>query len=292
MEKLKNRKRTLLTKYRTIVEGGIYHIIQRAPGKELLFLEDNDNLYFLSILKETAKTFKIEVFCFALLSNHLHLLLKIKDKNLAEAMKFLFQSYALYFNKKYERKGHVFYGRYRASFCDNSNYLLTLSLYIHLNPFKAGLTKNLFAYKWFSLNPYIKSTKPTFLNTLVILSLLSDNNEKAKKSYKNILENANSIEYIDTLKSPKAMSSFFKSFLRLAHQHKLPVHRENLKDSFLWEEMEKKIEKMKMKKRITKPSERKALAYLIRQLLSSGYNLTEISQKLGLHRTTIYRLQQ
>ena len=129
-----------------IVEEGVYHITQRAPGKELLFLEESDNLRFLKLLKEISIKFSLDIFCFALLSNHLHILLRIENKNLDKAMKKLFQSYAQYFNAKYYRKGHVFCGVYRASLCDNDSYLLTASLYIHLNPYKAGLTKDIFKY--------------------------------------------------------------------------------------------------------------------------------------------------
>ena len=122
---------------RKIIEaGGVYHLTQRAPGRELLFIEEADYMRFLKLLKEASQKFELDIFSFALLPNHLHILLKIKGRNLAEAMKYLFQSYAQGFNKKYKRKGHVFCGVYRAVLCKTDAQLLVTSLYIHLNPFK------------------------------------------------------------------------------------------------------------------------------------------------------------
>ena len=109
----------LTVRHRLVFPGGTYHITQRAPGRELLFLEDGDRLYFLKLLKEASKKFCLAIYCFALMPNHVHLLLRIEDANLSSAMKNLFERYADYFNRKYERKGHVFCGRFRASVCSD-----------------------------------------------------------------------------------------------------------------------------------------------------------------------------
>jgi len=286
-----NGVKNIMTKLKTTtVRNGIYHITQRAPGKELLFLEEGDNLYFLKLLKESSKMFSIDIFCFALLSNHVHILLRIKKTNLSIAMKFLFQSYALYFNNKYQRKGHVFCGRYRSSFCNDDTYLLTVSLYIHLNPFKAGLTRNIFDYKWYSLDPYIKPIATSFLKTNTILYLLDKKLSKARKLYKNLLSDSDKLQYVDILKSSNAISIFSRDFINLIDRYKIFSRRRN-NISFSWHELEEKIDKFRNKKRISNQMERKALAYLIKQLLSSGYTIKEISEKLDIHRTTVHRLQ-
>ncbi len=131
-------RRQLTVRQRIIFEGAIYHITQRAPGTERIFLEESDYLYFLKILKDITQEFHVKLFSFALLTNHLHLLLQITQKNLSSAMKNLFERYAMYFNEKYQRKGHVFCGRFRASLCNDDAYFLAISVYIHLNPCRAG----------------------------------------------------------------------------------------------------------------------------------------------------------
>lgn len=277
-----------MAKPKTIIENGIYHITQRAPGNELLFLEENDYLYFLKLLKAISCSFKIEVFCFALLPNHIHILLRTEKKNLPEAMKFLFQRYALYFNKKYKRKGHVFCGRYYANLCTDNQYLLTASIYIHLNPFKANLCNNIFSYKWYSLAPYIKNTNKTFLSTKLILFLLNKDIEKAKKSYKEIISNSRDIEHQSTLKNSHAVNNFYRK-LTETHQDFLAFFKKN-KNKSDWEKLNKQIDEIILKKNISSPSDKKAIAYLIKQLQAQEYSINEISKKLNMHRTTIYRI--
>jgi putative transposase len=99
----KDTNRGFMLTRKILVEDGVYHVTQRAPGREIIFVEDKDYLRCLYLLKETAKEFNLDILCFALLPNHLHLLLKTKNKNLDKAMKYLFQRYAQWFNKTYYR---------------------------------------------------------------------------------------------------------------------------------------------------------------------------------------------
>ena len=112
----------------------ISHITQRAAGREPLFIEDNDYLFLLWLLKEVSEVHNIEFLAFCLMPNHIHLLLRPREQNLYDAMRDLFSRYATRFNKKYERKGHLFGGPYRQAICLEDAYLLAASLYIHKNP--------------------------------------------------------------------------------------------------------------------------------------------------------------
>lgn len=165
--------REKLTTYREkiISADSVYHVTQRAPGKELLFLEKNDYLNFIYLLKKCAKEYKLDVFCFCCMPNHVHLLLKINETNLSKAMKSLFTAYAVRFNNKYERKGHVFCGVYRASMCLDDAHLLGASLYIHLNPIKAGLVNNAFRYRWFRQMPLTIYKIRRFLREILFFQL-------------------------------------------------------------------------------------------------------------------------
>ena len=127
----RNKIRSIfIVRNKVIPAGSIVHIIQRAPGKESLFVEDNDYIHFLHLLKKTAKKYSLAVICFALMPNHFHLLIKFREENASYAIKNLCERYAMYFNTKYERKGHVFYGAFRARLCLDESYLLIASLYI------------------------------------------------------------------------------------------------------------------------------------------------------------------
>jgi putative transposase len=280
IEQIKNKKIKgyLTIRNRIIYEGAIYHITQRAPGREVIFVEDSDYLKFLFILKKTAKKFDLDLFCFTLMPNHLHLLLKINKKNLSRAMQYLFQTYAFYYNIKYNRKGHVFCGRYRASLCNDDSYLTTASLYIHLNPYKAGLTKLYDDYRWSSLSLYTRKSKKTFIKYKEVLLLLDPDIKKARQKYSKMLKT--SIEVPGgNLIDPKSVSGFIEKARRI-------TKRFYRKDS----ELDELIGKFNAKKRVVKVEDKRARKYLIQQLQASGYSLKEISELLSICRMTLYNI--
>jgi putative transposase len=259
---------------RIIFEGAIYHITQRAPGREILFVEDKDYLQFLKLLKETAKKFKLDLFCFSLLPNHLHLLLKINEENLSKAMKNLFERYADYFNKKYERKGHVFCGRYRASLCNDENYLIAASVYIHLNPYHAKLCEAFSDWRWSSIDLYIKPIKESFVNFKEILSLLGSSLEKARERYMELLKESVKIEGSAVLEG-SYIKKLVRRFVRIVKGKK--------------EGLEEVVKKFR-KRRVVKEEDKNARKYLIEQLLANGYSLEEIGKALSISRATLYRI--
>jgi putative transposase len=272
---------------RIIVENGIYHVTQRAPGRELLFLEKGDYLKFLSLLKNTAKDFNLCILSFSLLTNHLHVLTQIKKKNLDKAMKNLFQSYAQYFNKKYQRKGHVFCGAYGASLCDTDEYLLISSLYIHLNAYKARIVKSPFSYRWHSLDLYIKPIKESFIHNDLILDLIGSHRDNAYKNYKELIEGCLDLKYESNFNNRKFLRLFYNEVIDNLGEK---VKRKVKSKSFF--SLEEKIDVFAKKKRINTPKEKQALKYLIEQLLSQGFTFQDIAGKLNCHRSRVYRLTQ
>jgi len=275
------RKKRFNPKDRIIYEGACYHLIQRAPGKDVLFLEDKDYLYFLHLLKEIQNKFSYKIFCFCLMPNHLHLLLQIKKCNLALGMKSLFTRYALYFNYKYERKGHVFYGRYRPFLCQDEYYRLAASVYIHLNPFKAGLINDLLKYRWSSLSAYLNLPSRTFLAYKEILSILGKSAAEGTSAYKDILEHGTGLGYKSIIEDPKAVDKFV-----LGLHKKVREFMPGLKNSVT--DFEKCLDLIKDKKRLSQAEDIAARKYLIEQLRSRGYELKEIAERLNLSRQTVF----
>lgn len=278
--------RNLMVGRKDIIAGAIYHITQRAPGKELLFLEKNDYLRFIFLIKKIKKDFNLHIFCFSLLPNHLHLLVKIEEANLDKAMKKIFQSYAQYFNKKYQRKGHVFCGVYRASLCNQDDYLITVSIYIHLNGYKANLIESPFLYKWHSLDVYVKPVNSTFIDRKTIFEVLSSDQERAKNIYKNLIEDASGIGYENIIENKRAMKNFYKKAFNFIKEK---IENKTSLDSKLFE-LEKQAEIFMAKKRVYSVEDKNALRYLIQQLLSRGFSVSEIAKKLGYNRCHIYDL--
>jgi len=126
------------------------------------------------------------------MDNHYHLFIKTSLGNISQGMHYLNTSYANYFAAKYKINGPLFQGRYKSLLVDEDNYALTLSLYIHLNPLRAGITKNIDEYTWSSLLDYLGKRKKELkkLDTQFILTQLHNNLTQSRTIYKRyILEN-------------------------------------------------------------------------------------------------------
>jgi len=118
--------------------GHLYHIIAHGAERQILF---KDKLDYNCFIDRWEKVLKESIgggcFAWALMPNHLHLLIRSGRYGLASMMRQLLTGYAVYFNLRHKRIGHLFQNRYKSILCDTDKYLITLVRYIHLNPLKA-----------------------------------------------------------------------------------------------------------------------------------------------------------
>ena len=149
--------------------SGFVHVIIRGIGKQILFEEKSDYLFFLSILKKNVQENNIIICAYCMMENHVHLLLFDEDHHLPLFMKKIGVSYAIYYNQKYQRIGHVFQDRYKSEAVENTAYLLTVFRYILKNPEKAGICPAS-EYQWSSFNCFGRSD--TFINTSVFSEMI------------------------------------------------------------------------------------------------------------------------
>ncbi|MBQ9443572.1 MAG: transposase [Lachnospiraceae bacterium] len=140
-------------KPRVISNSGYYHILSRGIGKQIIFEDDHDYLYFLKILARCREEEDFEIIAYCLMENHFHILMKA-ESGLDRIMKRITTSYALYFNTKYERVGHLFQNRYKSVPAENDSAILSMVRYIHNNPEKAGICPAN-QYKWSSWREYM-----------------------------------------------------------------------------------------------------------------------------------------
>lgn len=124
---------------RNISSGSYLHIIVRGIGKQLLFEEWSDYRYYLWLLEKYSRDTNVSVCAYCLMENHVHLLVRDNEGETPLFMKKLGVSYSYYFNKRYERTGHLFQDRYQSERIDDDEYLLTAFRYILKNPEKAGI---------------------------------------------------------------------------------------------------------------------------------------------------------
>ena len=136
-------------------ESGIYHIMLRGINGQVIFEDEEDNLKFLETLKNYKAVSGYKLFAYCLMSNHIHLLLRVEKEDLDLIIKRIAGSYVYWYNWKYKRNGHLFQDRFKSEPVEDDAYFLTVIRYIHQNPIKAGLSKTIDDYKFSSYNEYI-----------------------------------------------------------------------------------------------------------------------------------------
>lgn len=277
--------------------GIVSHITQRAAGKEPLFLENADYLFMLWLLKEIAQKYSLKIYSFCLMPNHVHLLLSPEEKNLVDAMRDLFSRYAMRFNRKYERKGHLFGGPYRQAVCFDDNYLLAASLYIHLNPLKASIVADPIEYRWSSIELYCNENAPkSFVDPYLVLNFLSQYKKDGRKKYQTLLKHGSGIDTGQVLEQEDAIERFGSKLMALLPALFKQIGQKKKITNPLGmnllglETLEKKIEEMQRSPVGNSPESRKAKKYLIEQLLARGFKKTEIAKRLGVSRKTVYNI--
>ncbi|MDY6839551.1 MAG: transposase [Thermodesulfobacteriota bacterium] len=275
----------------------VSHITQRAAGKEPSFLEDSDYLTMLGLLKEIAENYSLRMFAFCLMPNHVHLLFSPTEANLYDAMRDLFSRYATRFNRKYERKGHLFGGPYRQAVCLDDSYLLAASLYIHQNPVRAGLARDPLKYRWSTCRLFCEPGAPkSFVDSHFILRLLSKGEVSREEEYRRLLKQGGELETGHVIEQEDAIERFrsklttmFPSvFKRIANKRQIAAF--SAIDLLDIGELEKQLEAMRTAKFPNKPESRKAKKHLIEQLIARGYNRGEIAERLCISRKSVYNI--
>jgi len=173
--------------------GAFYYITQYGNERKAFFKSADDYANFLEILKTSMATHSTALHGFVLLKNHFHLLIETPLGNLSEFMRHLNITYTAYFNRIYQRRGHIYAGRYKSIVLEKDLYLLPLSQYLHLNPIMVGMQKrcsrsrrNAFlpTWKWSSL-PGFMGTYPRyhFINHQLVLDSFGGDTPQGRRKY-------------------------------------------------------------------------------------------------------------
>jgi REP element-mobilizing transposase RayT len=165
--------------------GALYHLTARGNAQQSIFRDDRDRHSFLQILGKTLSDCKGLCHAYCLMSNHYHLLMETPDANLSRIMKQINGIYTQRFNRRHQRVGHVFQGRFKSIIVDKDAYLLELCRYIVLNPVRAGMVDDPGRYRWSSFKATAGMIKPPdFLSTDWTLSQFAKSRPKAQTHYR------------------------------------------------------------------------------------------------------------
>lgn len=169
---------------------GIYHIIMRGINRQDIFMDDHDYNKFISTLLKYKKICEFDLYAYCLMTNHIHLLIKVQNEPIETIMRRLCGSFVKWYNKKYNRIGYLFQDRYKSEPIDNESYFLTVIRYIFQNPKKAGIIKGSPEnYKWCNYNDYLSNSYNKDIS--LVLNLFSDNEELAVSRFINFITQDN-----------------------------------------------------------------------------------------------------
>lgn len=135
---------------RQLAESEIYHVMLRGVNRDAIFLEDVDRQRFLTVLAVVKEASGCQIFAYCLMTNHVHLVLRVTDEPLAVVVKRIGVRYAGWFNHRYGRVGHLFQDRFTSRPVEDDAYLVALLRYVWRNPVEAGLADRAEDYPWSS----------------------------------------------------------------------------------------------------------------------------------------------
>jgi REP element-mobilizing transposase RayT len=172
-------------------EGTIHHVIVRGIEQRRIFDDDGDRRSFISRLATVAVETETTIYAWALLPNHAHALIRSGPLGISKFMRRLLTGYAVYYNRKHDRRGYLFQNRYKSIICDEEAYFRELIRYIHLNPLRAGLVDGLDAldsYPWCGHAFTIGGAKYHWHDVAFVLARFGDNGHEARSRYRKFLE--------------------------------------------------------------------------------------------------------
>ena len=160
-----------------------YHVIMRGNEKKNIFMHEKDKNRFIQTLIRMKEKYNHRVEAYCLMDNHVHLLINDNGNDISRIMKSTNVSYAHYFNKTYQRVGHLFQDRFLSEVVVNDRYLLAVSAYIHNNPVRAGIVKKPEDFPWSSMREYMGLQVNNIVDKDRILRICSFSPTESLKTY-------------------------------------------------------------------------------------------------------------
>ena len=166
--------------------GAIYHVVARGNARQLIFLHHSDRRRFLEELWRTCDLKNWLVWAYCLMSNHYHLVVETVEPTLASGMRDLNGRYALEFNRRYGRAGHLFQSRYGAFLVQRERYLFEVARYVVLNPVRAKLCPAPKDWRWSSYRDLVgmRTGAAARLAVGATLNLFGGSVEASRQAYK------------------------------------------------------------------------------------------------------------
>ncbi len=239
---------------------GYYHVVNRGVEQRKIFLDPEDYDFFEELMCKRAQEFSVIIHNFCLMSNHYHILLEISSATLSKYMRDLNMKYAIYFNKKYKRSGHLWQGRFQSWYVSDEAYLFALMRYIEQNPLKAEIVDDLAEYPYSSYSYFVQGSIPKCLEN----SWLAQNFKNDTEAIKGFLLDPVDSDELKLLKKVASLAVAPNS-----------IKKPNMDD---------------LKKRFEGVNDTKERNKIVVQAYKEGFSQHMIAKVLGLNQATVNRI--
>ncbi len=259
-------------KSRELSPTGVYHVMMRGINKTTIFHDDLDYMKMLKTLSvvstakdknETSTLPGCAIYAYCLMPNHIHLLIGEVGETLERTIKRIGVSYAIYYNNRYERTGHLFQDRFKSEPVGDSKYYVTLLRYIHFNPVEARLAKLPSQYKWSSWHEF---ENPSPEHVRICAQSVPFGNADWQELRETVLQNPEIERFVSAIETERANNHAHSKFIA----ESLLPEGINISD----------IRNLAKKERNN---------YIIQALLA-GISQQQLARILGISRPTIQRI--
>ena len=171
--------------------GTLHHVMVRGIERRRIVNDVADRKNFVQRLGELSVATNTSIYAWALLTNHAHILLRSSEIGLSDFMRRFLTGYAISYNRRHRRWGHLFQNRYKSIICDEDPYFTKLVRYIHLNPLRAKLVKNLIkldGYRWSGHGVLMGKIKNDWQDQDYVLKWFGRKEGKARGEYRNYVK--------------------------------------------------------------------------------------------------------
>ena len=266
--------------------GACYHVILRGNAGQNIFFNKQDRNRFFSLLQEGIERYRHRIHAYCLMTNHVHLAVQVAEIPLSRIIQNISFRYTRYFNKRKNRAGHLFQGRYKAILIDADSYLLELVRYIHNNPVRAGIVSTPDKYPWSSHNVYVANVAVSWLTTDWVLSQFDQQRKRAIDYFRSFIhagtDEADSVKFHrgnaegEILGSDNfAEEAHFKASQEMASMLSLDHIIDVVCDHYKIDHGE--LKRMSKQRRVSEP--RAVIALLVRE--AANLSLMELSRRLN-----------
>ncbi|HVL96077.1 MAG TPA: transposase [Solirubrobacteraceae bacterium] len=168
-------------------EGAIYHVWARGNDRAAIFRDDADRACYLGLLMDVARRTSWRCLAYCLMGTHIHLIVETDRADLGHGVQLLHGRYARAFNRRHDRVGHLFQGRFGSRVVEDDGHLCMLVRYVALNPVAAGLCSRADEWPWASCAATAGDDAPAWLDVDRLLGHLAAHGGDPRTTYRDLI---------------------------------------------------------------------------------------------------------